>query len=266
MVNRFSPYNQFKIFADHNEWVGLDNEAELIDLNLPHDAAICATGLTLPKDLDQKEWEKVGEKLGTIHTGIQWAIGDWWCYGHHTYGKRAEVAAKKILPYEFGTLMNMGMVARKVAPSLRNEALGFAHHQAVAKLEPDDQKKWLAKAVRFKLSVKKLQDQILEATSHERMRLALGCDPHWTDDFFKQASEAKHVRDAAIWKNDGFVDLDDVAVDNLILAATEVVKTWTKIQAGLERSKQDRVKSESKPSKSAPKRIRTDQHMQQAAE
>jgi hypothetical protein len=150
----------FERVVNDTEYVGPPQSGKPIDRKLPHGAEICATGLTLPDSLNLDQWKAIGIKLCTIDSAMQWAIGDWWAYGHHTYGKRKAFATAKELPYQFGSLMNLGSVARSVKTSCRNEVLSFSHHVAVAALEPEDQKKWLAKAAKGKWSVNKLGELI----------------------------------------------------------------------------------------------------------
>ena len=64
---------------------------------------------------------------------MQWALGDWWAYGFHQYGKRKEIAQK--IGLNFGTLMNYGFVARRVKTSCRNEVLSFTHHWVAARFK-----------------------------------------------------------------------------------------------------------------------------------
>jgi hypothetical protein len=129
-------------------------------LELPSGATLYSTGLKLPPELDLESWKLIGAKIANIAQGVQWAVGDWWCYGYHEYGERKAVAAARLLPFEFGTLMNWGSVARNVETSRRREGVSFSHHTEVAKLEPDDQVRWLARAAEKKLSTKKVRQQI----------------------------------------------------------------------------------------------------------
>ena len=149
------------------EWTRPDEDKLELDIELPHGAKLSATGLVLPKvededdELDEKQWRDIGTKLIEIDSGVQWAYGDWWDFGHK-YGKRAALVAREVFPYEFGSLMNLGWVARKVPTSLRNEALTFAHHVAVAKLHPhaELQKDWLEKAASREWTAKELEKKI----------------------------------------------------------------------------------------------------------
>jgi hypothetical protein len=116
----------------------------------------------LPPNIDQEQWQEIGIKLAPLGNSVQFAIGDWWAFGQHTYGSRKKSvldAAKKLL-YEFGSLMNLGWVAHKVPTSCRNEAVSFSHHVEVTSLEPEDQKKWLARAASRHWSVKELRREL----------------------------------------------------------------------------------------------------------
>jgi len=52
-----------------------------------------------------------------------------------------------------GTVANCKSIAEAVELSCRDERLSFKHHAAVAPLPPDDQKRWLQKAVDDNLAV-----------------------------------------------------------------------------------------------------------------
>jgi hypothetical protein len=70
--------------------------AELLALSTG--ARLHLTGLQIPADLELDKWAVIGEELAQIGNGVQWALGDWWAYGHHKYGERkAAAAAKKFL-------------------------------------------------------------------------------------------------------------------------------------------------------------------------
>ena len=148
--------------AKDEDYVSLPQSGMPIERTLPHGVEISATGLVLPDSLSIEQWNEVGTKLCAVDTAMQWAIGDWWAYGHHTYGERKASAVAKKLPYEFGSLMNLGRVARRVTSSFRNEVLSFGHHVAVAALEPEDQKKWLARAVDREWPLSKLRQFVHE--------------------------------------------------------------------------------------------------------
>jgi hypothetical protein len=146
MVNRPSAYNQFKAVPDNKAWSGLEQSGEPIDLELPEGVRLFATGITIPETTDEENWKAIGIKLVTIEKSSNFARGDWWSFGEHKYGDRAEVARKLHLDFDY--LCTLGWVCRKVPTSSRKEGLSFKHHEAVAKLEPELQEKWLTRAFR----------------------------------------------------------------------------------------------------------------------
>jgi hypothetical protein len=195
--------------------------AKPIALNLPHGTMLYPTALEIPPDLDLDAWEAIGEHLAKIEKGLQWALGDWWVYGEHEYGERKAVAKAKGIPYEFGSLMNLGYVARRVTTSLRNEALSFNHHTAVAPLEPEDQKKWLPKAARGKWSVK-----VLRRHMNERAQDDLGDHfndhpdiraHYWAESLIAEAKRAANVNQC--WDDPR---LDHLTVDAVAGLAKEI--------------------------------------------
>ncbi len=257
MANRLSPYNQFKLTADGTEWSGLDKGTPSLDLTLPHGAKLCATGLVLPDELDLDQWEAVGRKLMAIGSCVLWALAEWWAFGDHKYAERALVAKK--LPYDFGTLMNYGRVARKVPTSSRNEVLSFTHHMAVAKLEPDDQKHWLARAVKNKWSVKQLEKHIheQEETHHDMdMRDLEKDDPvayrkhgsrRWGTDFIEiaQNSKPRSMFGQNLFRqpDDPLLgDLSDDLIGKMIEAASSVADMWIEIVDALKQHQKERTK------------------------
>jgi hypothetical protein len=78
-------------------------------LDLPTGASVSQTALILPTDLALADWETLGVHLQQREDAIKWWIADWWVYGDHTYGKRAEAVAKGTFKYTLGTLMTYGV-------------------------------------------------------------------------------------------------------------------------------------------------------------
>lgn len=105
-------------------------------------------GWKLPQRMSYENWVRCGQALTQMAGTIQWALGDWWVYGEHSYGERvAALRDGAFGGYAFQTLMDYGSVARRVRTSIRIEVLTFRHHQVVAALPPAQQKRWLQKAV-----------------------------------------------------------------------------------------------------------------------
>lgn len=118
-----------------------------------------ALSLDLPEGLTFEEWVDVGRRLSIGQQAINWHIGDWWAFGDHRYGVRAEAAAKGLFGKDFGTLANLATVARKFETSRRRE-LPFTHHVEVAALPPEAADELLARAERDKLSSRDLRCQV----------------------------------------------------------------------------------------------------------
>ncbi|MCA1457759.1 hypothetical protein I6F35_32020 [Bradyrhizobium sp. BRP22] len=237
MIKRLSPLTLFKLADKETEWRDLERSSDPITPDLPHHAEISQTGLFMPPGLHIEQWKAIGKRLMTIETGIQWALGDWWVYGHHNYGNRAEAAKK--LPYEFGSLMNLGTVARKFPPSLRNEALSFSHHVAVAALEPNDRVSWLKKAAAMHWSVKRLRDELdkqepRKENDYDRAR-------RWAYDFVAQAERQKVGLGYYNVDSNQLDQLEDNVVTELVESSTSAANTWAELATVLKRYQQRRT-------------------------
>lgn len=108
-----------------------------------------------------KQWEECGKFIKKAEQSIQFWVGDWINYGEKSYGNKY-TKALETTDYEQATLHNTSYVARKVEPSLRSEDLTFSHHKEVAPLKPKEQKEFLDKAEKDKLSVSELKVLIKE--------------------------------------------------------------------------------------------------------
>lgn len=110
------------------------------------DVQVTQTGLVLSESLTFEKWEEIGEFLQTVERSIQWWIGDWLNYGEQKWGEMYSQAIQDELGEKYQTLANYKWVAKQVQFSMRMENLSWNHHQAVAKLPPDEQVEWLTKA------------------------------------------------------------------------------------------------------------------------
>ncbi len=113
-------------------------------------------------DLGQVEWRAAGRRLGAIGRCSQWWIGDWLRYGASRWGERYAEAAK-VTGYDVASLRNMAWVAGQFDLSLRSDKLTWSHHVLLAPLEPDEQRQWLARALRERLSVADLRLELRAA-------------------------------------------------------------------------------------------------------
>jgi hypothetical protein len=109
-----------------------------------------------PADLDQAEWLSTGRRLGAIGRCSQWWIGDWIRYGTGRWGEKYTAAAR-VTGYDVASLRNMAWVAAQFDLSLRSDKLSWSHHVLLAPLEPEQQQRWISRAVEEKLSVADLR-------------------------------------------------------------------------------------------------------------
>ena len=244
MVAPFSPLSQFQKADNADKWEGLQ-PGRPVKAILPHGADLTQTGLSLPSKLDLKQWQEVGEQLCKMDRIMQWAIGDWWCFGYHAYGDRHAIATAKALPYEFGSLMNLGYVARKVKTSLRNEVLSFTHHATVAPLPPDEQKEWLLLAVAEGLTVKQLREHI-----HSKEQTHLNEHPELrarqrAEDLLSKAHRALPLQQDGFLVSPSDLDLlDDRYVQDLLAAIRKVAIIYSSTVEQLERCQKYRSSSD----------------------
>jgi hypothetical protein len=217
-------------------------------VTLPTGARLHSTGLHIPADLELDKWAVIGEQLAQIGSGVQWALGDWWAYGHHKYGERKAVTAAKKIPYEFGTLMNFGCIARGFETSRRREALSFSHHAEVASLKPAEQTKMLDRAIDRNWSVadlrKALRDKAGNSRGDDRGPEATAADLEW---WLEEDAQRSRSVETYFWDEDPRFDYLSVAtIEKLIKEASTVGPVWTKVTKGLKRYlKQRSAKGES---------------------
>lgn len=117
----------------------------------------------LPRgELGQAAWLATGRRLGAIGRCSQWWIGDWIRYGTSRWGERYAEAAR-VTGYDVASLRNMAWVASQFDLSLRSDKLTWSHHVLLAPLEPDEQKRWLDRALEERLSVADLRVELRAA-------------------------------------------------------------------------------------------------------
>jgi hypothetical protein len=94
------------------------------------------TGLELDQSLEEKQWEKIGAKLGAFDTAYQWMVGDWWNHGAKHYGnKRALVERQDWTGPAYQTCRHCGSVAGAFEMCLRRHNLTFHHHQDITPIQ-----------------------------------------------------------------------------------------------------------------------------------
>jgi hypothetical protein len=157
--------------------------------------------------LSYEEWETLGERLGRLHSGIQFWLGDWFYFGEGCYrdGEKYEQALEAT-GRSVGGLYNLKWVAEKVRPEVRRADLSWSHHREVAKLPPEEQAAWLARAVEGRWSVDLLRSTIRAETdlttwrdpqpvgSGVSTRAEIAAEPAQRDDADRERVQATPLR------------------------------------------------------------------------
>lgn len=140
----------------------VENDPQIVEwiVTLEREGILGPLGLRLTDaNLSYERYEALGRWLGAVRDMTAWAIGDWLLFGEGLYGERAAQAVE-VTGRSKSTLTNYARVAGRVAPPRRRVELSWSHHEAVAALPPDEQIKWLSKAVDEQLSVEEFRGEV----------------------------------------------------------------------------------------------------------
>ena len=121
--------------------------------------SISELGIEFREELPFEEWTALGQKLFRVGKSVGFLLGDWLNYGEPRYGEKYQGALRDS-GFDYQTLRNFAYVARRVEVSCRQDKLGFEHHLIVAKLKPEEQKKWLATAMDEGMGKRRLRASI----------------------------------------------------------------------------------------------------------
>lgn len=135
---------------------------------------VSETGMVFKDETPEAEWKRITENLCLLyeHTGKRNAqaammLGDALRFGEEKFGETyadvIDATREYMRTIGIKTLQNWQWIAGKIAPSRRHANLSLAHHEAVAKLQPDEQDKFLALAEDEAMTVKELRTSIREA-------------------------------------------------------------------------------------------------------
>ena len=133
---------------------------------------VSSTGIVLRDETPEATWKRITEQVaflyeatGRKHSQCAMMMGDLLRWGEEKFGEKyADVidATRDFMRVQVKTLTNWQWIAGKIAPSRRRENLTLAHHEAVAKLESDEQDEFLRLADDEGLSVTELKAAIKE--------------------------------------------------------------------------------------------------------
>ena len=131
-------------------------------------------GLTLPDDLTELKWRRIGEQLSVAERAVGWWIGDWWNAYKPQWGDRAKLFTDSWTGPAYQTCRNCGNASSAFDIARRRANLPFSHHFEVVTLERDEADRLLthAEAVRAEtgkpLPVRMLRQEVKRLRRSER--------------------------------------------------------------------------------------------------
>lgn len=121
------------------------------------------TGLNTAKlgDITYNRAEALAAFFGTLRDAAAWAIGDLLVYADAAYGADEIYQLGEATGREPPTVGRYMRVSARVGAQVRRRELSWTHHRVVAKFDsPDEQTRWLDKAVQKRWTAGELQEQI----------------------------------------------------------------------------------------------------------
>lgn len=123
----------------------MNHEQELVSFTSHF--RVTEVGLDIIGEPSYDECERLWKKLHKVRRGLQFAIGDAAKYIRGRFGEKADQILSDVTGWTPETLRTYEWTSESVAPANRRmDVLEYSHHQAVARLAPRDQKRWLTKA------------------------------------------------------------------------------------------------------------------------
>lgn len=125
-------------------------------------------GLLILGDPTFEECYAYAQGLLVVHQAIVWYIGD---LLNHTEGRYGETYAEitSLFPeYSLDYLRHIKMLCGKIPPPRRRMELSPSHHREVVSLPPEEQDRWLDRAVEEELPRDRLREAIRESRDPRR--------------------------------------------------------------------------------------------------
>ena len=131
-------------------------------------------GITFAPSTSYAQWEEVTKTAAALyegsyrtHTRAMFLLGDALDFGEQAFGEQSAQAidqTRAVMRLAGKTLQNASWIARSIPPQNRKlDTLSFAHHEVVAKLEPEEQAKFLNLAEAEGLTQADLKKQVKAA-------------------------------------------------------------------------------------------------------
>jgi hypothetical protein len=130
-------------------------------------AVLDQTSLSIPDGTPFEVTERMLATLKQLQNCTKFWIGDLLVFSERAYGEKYSQLLDST-DYEYGTLCNISYTAEHVSPAVRRKELTFWHHQEVAALKPDEQKKFLKIAVDQRLTASALRALIKNKAPSEK--------------------------------------------------------------------------------------------------
>lgn len=142
------------------------SENTIIDIvNESNNINVSELGVTFSENATIEEWERFGEQIGRVVNSSQFIIGDWLNFGRDKWQNREELQerieiAEKNTGLDARSLQNYASIARRIPMGNRSANCSFDIHRSVAKLDSDDQRKWLKVADERNMTTRVLKASI----------------------------------------------------------------------------------------------------------
>ena len=156
------------------------------------------TGLTISEGISYKEWEHIGSVLQQMGEAVHWWLGDWLKYGEKNWGDEGQkkenyTQAINETGFSYNTLRNDAYICDRIDSARRRANLSFSLHSEVAKLEPDEQDIWLAKAEKEEMTTQDIRQAIRDKKVRDDRSEAISDLDLRRGDFKKALADLKNI-------------------------------------------------------------------------
>lgn len=142
--------------------------------DLERGGSLTAAGLKLTVQMPYEQYESLLLFLSSVHRRSAWALGDALLYGERLYGETYAQAAS-LTGFSEQYLQNLTSICRRVPRERRHPELSMGHHDVVARMEPQDQTRWLEQAVAERWTRQDLRAKVDEEAGRELPRAGDRC-------------------------------------------------------------------------------------------
>jgi hypothetical protein len=119
------------------------------------------TGIVFKSAVVFEAWESLGLTLSHIERGVRWSLGDWFLYGQGRPEWQQQLSqALSATGFNFHTLEVCRWVSSRIDQPRRRDDLSWSHHEAVARLDPEQQERWMDRAIGEGWSYRELRERI----------------------------------------------------------------------------------------------------------